>query len=181
MKKIIISILGIFIAALALFAATQWNIQTDKAIIKFVMPAEEAEGTFSGLKATFVFDENDLTNSKITASVEVNTINSKEPDRDKHLCEADFFDAKKYSQITFASDSIKKNDSSFVAIGQLKIKETVKQIEIPFTLETKENEIIFKGRFEVFTSDFGVTKKPKDEKEIGQDKVIVEMEVPISK
>lgn len=179
MKKLIF-ILCLFFAVV-LYAATQWTVMTEKAIVRFEMPAEEVVGTLSGLKATFQFDENNLNNSKIVASVDVASIKSGDVKRDAHLKTADFFDVKKFPVMIFTSSSFKKNDDKFWVMGDLKIKETVKPIEIPFQLENSGSDAVFKGSFTVYPSDFGVTEKPKDDEEREGEKVIITVEVPVTK
>ena len=181
MKRIILNTMTILLFAYVLSAATEWKINFEKATVKFTMPTEEVNGTLSGLKASFIFDENDLANSKITASVDAATLSTGDKKRDDHLHTSDFFDVEKFPQISFISTEIKKTEKGFVAVGNLKMKEKEKSVEILFTLETKESEMIFKANFAIYPSDFGVTSRPKDEKEKEGEKVLVEIEVPVSK
>lgn len=181
MKKTIMGSFAFFGLTLILFAATEWKINFEKATVKFTMPSEKVDGTLTGLKATFIFDENDLANSKITAFVNSASLNTGDKKRDDHLHTMDFFDVEKFPEISFASYEIRKTENGFVAAGNLKMKDKENKIEIPFTLENKENEMIFKASFEIYPSDYGVTNKLKDEKEKETEKVIVNIEVPVSK
>jgi len=48
-------------------------------------------GEFASITGVLERDENDVTKSKIRASVDASTINTREPQRDAHLKSADFF------------------------------------------------------------------------------------------
>jgi polyisoprenoid-binding protein YceI len=66
--------------------------------------------------ASWKRDENDVTKSKIRASIDADTINTREPQRDAHLKSADFFHVEKHPALTFNSTVISKN-----ADGELKV------------------------------------------------------------
>jgi len=92
-------------------------------------------GKFDDFDIKINFDPNDLENSSIDVVIQVASINTGNDKRDGHLKTADFFDAEKYPTIIFKSNKIMaKGDNKFVAQGKLKIKETEKDIELPFTL-----------------------------------------------
>jgi polyisoprenoid-binding protein YceI len=63
-------------------------------------------GEFSGISGTVVFDAKNPANSKIDATIDTTTINTREPQRDAHMKSADFFDVEKYPTITFKSKKV---------------------------------------------------------------------------
>jgi len=63
-------------------------------------------GEFSGISGTVVFDPKNPENSKIEATIDATTINTRDPQRDAHLKSADFFDVEKYPTITFKSKKV---------------------------------------------------------------------------
>src|SRR4051812_4690843 len=65
-------------------------------------------GEFSKVSGTVRYDPNDLSNSKVDASIDASTINTSEPQRDEHLKSPDFLDVAKFPTITFVSTSIAK-------------------------------------------------------------------------
>ena len=70
-----------------------------------------------------------------------------------------FFDAEKYPLIHFVSYKIEKTTTGYVATGKLTIKETTKDVAIPFTFEGSSNEGTFKGNFEINRTDLRTCKK----------------------
>lgn len=70
--------------------------------IKHLM-ISNVRGHFSKVTGTVEFDPKNLSASKVEASVDVNTIDTREENRDKHLKSPDFFDVAKYPAMTFKS------------------------------------------------------------------------------
>ncbi|TDM02181.1 YceI family protein [Macrococcus carouselicus] len=85
--------------------------------IKHLM-VSKVKGEFSEFSGELSGDVNDVSSLQFKGAVKVNSINTKNADRDGHLKSADFFDAEQYPEITFVSQSI--TDSSIT--GDLTIK-----------------------------------------------------------
>jgi polyisoprenoid-binding protein YceI len=79
--------------------------------------------------------------------------------------------------ITFTSKSIKATDNGFTASGTLTMKDVTKDVEVPFTFESRGNEGVFKGKLSIFSGDFGIMKRSKTDK----DQVSLSIEVPVVK
>ncbi len=91
-------------------------------------------GTFNKVSGTIVVDRDNLEQSKVEATIDVATINTREEKRDSHLKSGDFFLAEKFPAITFKSKSWKKTgDDTFDVTGDLTIKDTTKEV----VLQTK--------------------------------------------
>lgn len=65
-------------------------------------------GTFKKFDATLEVDENDLTKGKITFEADIDSVDTKNEQRDGHLKGDDFFNAEKYPKMTFTSTGIEK-------------------------------------------------------------------------
>ena len=88
---------------------TTWKLDPAHSVAEFKvkhMMISNVKGTFTGLSGTLQLDEIDRTHSAVEASINVNTINTGDAQRDGHLKSADFFDAEKYPAITFKSTNI---------------------------------------------------------------------------
>jgi polyisoprenoid-binding protein YceI len=179
MKKIFFPLaLLLIILASSFTASLIWNVSANGVTINFELPDQGTKGTVSGLKASIDFDAKDPVSSKITASIDIKTLNTGDAKKDHHLLTADFFDAEKFPLITFTSSSIKASNEGFLATGNLTMKDSTKNIEIPFTFsEDASGAGVFKGTMTVFSGDFGITKKSGS----GKDKVIIQINVPVKK
>lgn len=79
-------------------------------------------GEFHGVTGTVILDNSDITKSSVRVTIDANTVNTNEPDRDKDLRSANFFDVAKYPTITFQSTKVEKNaDGSLKVTGDLTI------------------------------------------------------------
>jgi polyisoprenoid-binding protein YceI len=178
MKKIIILSVAVFaLTAVSFKASMMWNVVPEGATVNFELPDEGTKGTLGGLSASIDFDSKDPSLSKITASVDIKTLNTGNAQKDHHLLSADFFDAEKYPTATFTSVSIKATKEGFIASGALSMKDSVKKAEIPFTFTEDQNGGTFKGTLSILSSDYGIMKKSKS----GKDKVVVTITVPVKK
>ncbi len=77
----------------------------------------------------------------------------------KHAREEDFFDAEKYPTIRFVSTKITRNQGSYLAEGELTIKDTTLPVQIPFTFLAEEGKGTFQGSFTLNRKDYKLEKK----------------------
>jgi polyisoprenoid-binding protein YceI len=121
-------------------------------------------GTFKKFDGKFEADNDDFSNASISFTLDVNSIDTNQPDRDSHLKGADFFDAEKYPTISFQSTSFtKEGDDEYSLTGNLTIKDTTK----PVTLKVEHGGTAadfygnFKAGFDIEgkinRKDFGLT------------------------
>ncbi|NDQ58499.1 MAG: polyisoprenoid-binding protein [Acidipila sp.] len=73
-------------------------------------------GQFSKVTGKIQVDEKDATKSQIDVTIDVNTLDTREPNRDKDVKSENFLDAAKYPAMTFKSKNI-----SAVTDGKLKM------------------------------------------------------------
>jgi len=113
-------------------------------------------GSISGIKAQIVLDQEDLSASKIYASVAPSTINTGIKKRDRHLQEAEYFDSKSHSEIIMNLISVKKSNQGFIGVFELTMKGIKKQITMPFTISEEGGNHIFNGTLALNRRDFNV-------------------------
>jgi polyisoprenoid-binding protein YceI len=158
-------------SAFTSFNSQDWKI-ADNYSVKF--DGGDPSGEFSGLKGVISFDPNDLTNSKIDATIEVASINTGNGMKNTHAKSEKWFDAEKYPTIRFSSSSITKSASGYEAKGMLTMHGVQKEVTIPFTFE----ENIFKGSFTVNRLDYNVNTAEPDH---GGKIFKVDISVPVTK
>ena len=117
-------------------------------------------GKFNTLQADIVFDKANLASSSIEANVEVNSIDSDNEMRDKHLKAEDYFDAAHYPKITMKSVSFKaKGANDFVGMFNMTIKGKTKLVAVPFTYKESTGSALFTGSFKINRTDFNIGGK----------------------
>ena len=90
-------------------------------------------GTFKTFDGRIETENEDFSNGDIHFSLETNSIDTNQEQRDAHLKSADFFDAEKYPKITFESTSFTKDGDDYTLTGNL----TVKDVTKPVTLDVE--------------------------------------------
>ena len=155
MKKINI-LLAFAFMTIAAFAATSWSPTTGSVQFHIKNTGITVDGKFSGIAASIKFDEDDLANSSIYASVKASTVNTGIAKRDEHLRKEEYFDVAKYPKISMKSTSISKTESGFNGKFDVTIKGKTKNISMPFTFTNKGETGVFKGKMKLDRLDFNV-------------------------
>ncbi len=117
-------------------------------------------GKFNDWDVIINYVGNDMTKSTIAALIKAVSISSGNSGRDEHLASSDFFDATKYPDITFVSDSIRMAATGYVAFGIFSCHGVSKPIQIPFTLvgKDKDGNPGFSARYTILRSEYGLGK-----------------------
>jgi len=107
-------------------AAATWNLDPAHSVAEFKvkhMMISNVRGQFSGISGKMTLDENDLANSAVEATIDVNSISTGDANRDGHLKTGDFFEAEKYPSMTFRSTDVRrKGDGELAVTGDLTIR-----------------------------------------------------------
>ena len=183
-KHLIIILAATAVISSAFTMAMIWKADEKASTVNWELPNNPGhKGTFGNLSSTIDFDKAKLAESKITASIDVKTVDGGDPKLNAHLQAADFFDAEKFPKITFTSTSINANASgdAYVAVGTLHMKDSTKVIDLPFTFKEDGNKATFSGTMTINASDYGVMKISTDPTKAGRDKTIITIVVPVSK
>jgi polyisoprenoid-binding protein YceI len=122
-----------------------WNVDPVHSVVEFKvkhMMISNVKGQFTGVSGVLTLDESDVTKSRVEATIDASTINTRDPQRDTHLKSADFLDVEKYPTLTFQSTSVKRAGADEGTVtGELTIhgvtREVVFQVEGP-TLPSKD-------------------------------------------
>ena len=86
-------------------------------------------GHFDQFEATIGTAKEDFSDAKISFEADVNSINTKNEQRDGHLKSPDFFDAAKYPKMSFESTSAKKmSDYELQVVGNLTMRGVTREI-----------------------------------------------------
>lgn len=157
----------------------KWNVNAAAAHVKFNVkgPFGTVDGELGGLKATILFDKDNLAASSIRASTDAKSISTGIKLRNRDLQKEKYFNSDKYPVLSFQSDQIQKSGAGYKAIGNLTIKGVSKKVEIPFSFSEKGNTGVFKGSFSIQRQDYGIGKQGGS---IGST-VSIDLEVPVTK
>ncbi|ENH95813.1 hypothetical protein J416_13911 [Gracilibacillus halophilus YIM-C55.5] len=105
------------------------------------MMVSKAKGEFQDFDVDFNGDFDDLENASVKVTINVDSIETNNEDRNGHLKNEDFFDVENYPNITFTSKNVKKiNDSEYELTGDLTIKDTTNEetIKVEYNGKAKD-------------------------------------------
>ncbi|MGD0540196.1 MAG: YceI family protein [Tepidisphaeraceae bacterium] len=124
-------------------------------------------GTFGGPAGSISYDGADLTQTTFDISVDVDSIDTRNPNRNKDLKGPDFFDVKQFPAMTFKSTSVKKTgDATMDVTGDLTIRGVTKSVTIPLEVTGTgkgmrgETRTGFRADFKIDRTNFGMAADP---------------------
>ena len=115
----------------------EWTIDPTHTRVGFTvehMVVSEVDGEFKQYSGKVLLDEKDPSKSNVELTIQVASIDTGVPDRDKHLRSGDFFDTDKHPTITFKSTKITKAGKGFKIAGNLSIRGVTKAVTLDATL-----------------------------------------------
>jgi len=116
---------------------TAWKLDRGHSSLRFTvthMVVSESEGTFKNWNGTMEHTKEDFSDAKISFTADVNSINTDNENRDKHLKSDDFFNAEKYPEIKFVSTSfVPQGDKKYKLNGNLTIRDVTKPVTFDVT------------------------------------------------
>ncbi len=128
--------------------AQNWKVDKAHSTVSFSVNHffTPVNGRFDQYEGTFLFDPENLSESKADFTIKVASVKTQDTKRDNHLQSGDFFDAEKYPDIHFASARIEKKDGqNYIAHGKLTIRDVTNEIALPFTVLGVTDHPMMKG------------------------------------
>lgn len=130
------------VAAIALFsstltAQTSWKVDNAHSNVRFNVShlvISEVEGSFKKFNGSIETSQPDFNGAKINFAIDVNSINTDNESRDKHLKGDDFFNAGQYPDMIFAGTNFKKiSGNKYALYGNLTIRNITKPVKFEVT------------------------------------------------
>ncbi|MGD1092762.1 MAG: YceI family protein [Bryobacteraceae bacterium] len=119
-------------SAIATPQPATWNLDPVHSVAEFKvkhMMISNVKGQFTGVSGVLVLDENDVVNSRVEASIDAASINTRDAQRDGHLKSADFFDVEKFPTLSFKSTAMRRTGEGEMAVtGDLTIHGVTRQV-----------------------------------------------------
>ncbi|OLC92403.1 MAG: protein yceI precursor [Acidobacteria bacterium 13_1_40CM_4_58_4] len=111
---------------------SNWQIDPQHSSAQFAvrhMAISTVRGAFSKVSGTLMLDDKDISKSRVEVSIDVSTVDTREPDRDKDLRSERFFDVAHYPTMTFKSKKVEQiAPGKLKATGDLTIRGTTKEV-----------------------------------------------------
>jgi len=115
-------------------ATSTWQIDPQHSSAQFAvrhLGLSTVRGAFSKLSGTMVLDDQDITKSSVEVTIDVNTVDTREPDRDKDLRSERFFDVAHFPTMTFKSKKVEQLAPGKLRVtGDLTIRGTSREVTL---------------------------------------------------
>ncbi len=144
---------------------SSWKIDAGHSQVQFKvkhLAITNVNGIFNIFEGTVDCPGEDFDQARVKASIAVDSIDTKHPDRDKHLKSPDFFDAEKYPFISF-DGLLQKDGEDYQLTGDL----TICDVSRPVTLDVEftgaatgrfgDHRAGFEASGKINRKDFGLT------------------------
>jgi polyisoprenoid-binding protein YceI len=111
--------------------AGTWAIDPVHSSINFSvrhLMVSKVRGSFETFSGAIVVAEDGT--PSVTATIDVNSINTRNEQRDAHVRSADFFDAENHPTATFASTGVRRDGDDYVVDGDFTLKGVTKPVSL---------------------------------------------------
>jgi polyisoprenoid-binding protein YceI len=112
-------------------------------------------GVFREVSGTGTITQAGAASGVITVTAE--SVDTKNPQRDKHLRSADFFDIDNHPQFTFAAEGVRPTDGGVRVAGTLTVRDRARPASFDASVSTADGEIVLDGELKVNRADYGMT------------------------
>lgn len=163
----------VLLSAFTIKESINWKIAEGYAI---EFSGTDVEGIFKKMNGDISFNENDLSSSNFSVSIDVASINTGNGMKNKHAKSAKWFDAETYPTITFNSNKFAQTESGYEVTGTLILHGVTKEVTIPFEFASNT----FKGNLKVNRLDYGVGTMKGMSKKVSNE-IAINITVPVTK
>jgi polyisoprenoid-binding protein YceI len=125
-------------APAATLVAGSWRIDPTHSHVEFAvrhLMISTVKGRFGEVSGTLQVDAIDPTQSVIDMTINVASIDTREPQRDAHLRSADFFDVDRFPTLRFRSTRVSGSGDELQVTGDLTIRDITREVTLIVTPE----------------------------------------------
>lgn len=159
-------------------------VHSDISIVARHFMVSKVRGHFKEYSGTVVTSENPL-DSSVTATINANSIDTNNDQRDGHIRSADFLDVENFPEITFTSTGITQHGADFKLQGDLTLHGVTKPVTLNLEISgigpdpTGGTRFGFSAKTSVLRSEFGMSFHPMMETggAVVSDKLDVNIEI----
>jgi polyisoprenoid-binding protein YceI len=137
----IASAIALLASLSALAQTSTWNIDPAHSTAQFTvrhLAISNVTGNFTKVTGSVVLNEKDITQSQVSAGIDVSSVDTRVEARNKDLKSPNFFDVEKYPTIEFKSKRIVSGGGRLQVIGDLTIHGTTREVTLDVDGPTPE-------------------------------------------
>ncbi|HEY9229513.1 MAG TPA: YceI family protein, partial [Gemmatimonadaceae bacterium] len=147
--------------------STTWTLDPTHAEVGFSvrhLMISTVRGRFGGVSGTITVDEGDPKSAKVDVTIDVNSIDTRQEQRDGHLRSPDFFDVANFPTMRFVSKRVDGDtNGDFKLIGDLTIRGVTREVALDVSNEGRGSDpwgnyrAGFSAKGSIRRGDFGLT------------------------
>lgn len=147
-------------------ALATYRIDQSHSTVEFIarhLMISKVRGRFASFQGGLEIPEGATVPTKIDVTIDANSIDTREEQRDNHLRSADFFEVEKYPALTFTSKRFEGSGNSFEVTGDLTIHGVTKEVTLEAEFEGRGNDpwggtrVGYSAHTKINRKDFGLT------------------------
>ena len=141
-----------------------WDIDASHSTVGFSvrhMMVSKVRGYFREFSGEIVTAENPA-QSTVTATIDMDSIDTRQEQRDAHIRSADFFDVGNHTVMTFRSTEVRTDGADWTVVGDLTIKGVTRPVELALEVNGFGPDAYggtragFSAKTEISRKEFGV-------------------------
>jgi len=125
---------ALFLVSLPALAQTStWNIDPNHSTAQFTVRhfgISNVTGNFTKVTGSVVLNDKDITQSQVSASIDVSSVDTRVEARDKDIKSPHFLEVEKYPTIEFKSKKIINSNGKLQVIGDLTLHGTTREVTL---------------------------------------------------
>ena len=146
------------------YIAGTWRIDPVHSDVSFTvrhMMVSKVRGQFTTFEGTVVTAEDPL-QSSVTATIDLNSIDTRNEQRDNHIRSADFFEVEKHARMSYGSTGIRQAGDDWLIDGELDLHGVTRPVQLKVELNgfTRDpyggTRAGFSATAEINRRDFGI-------------------------
>lgn len=131
----------VFASLSALAQSSNWTIDPNHSTAQFTvrhLAISNVSGNFTKVTGSAVLNEKDITQSQVSATIDVSSVDTRVEARDKDLRSPNFFEVEKYPTMEFKSKRISSAGGKLQVTGDLTIHGTTREVTLDVDGPTPE-------------------------------------------
>lgn len=134
------------------------------------------EGRFEHFRGSVQLLDGDITKGTVRVTVDVASVATDVDKLSAHLRSADFLDAERFPEATFASTRVQRQGDGYLVSGDLTLRGVTRSIAFPAIIEASRAEVKVSAALVISRSEFGITY-PGKANDLIKDEVTIRLAV----
>lgn len=160
--------------------ARDWRMIEDASTLTFTFRqmGSAIRGTFDDFSTEIRFDPADPDNAQVRTEIVIDSVNTRNSERDEGIVGSDWFDTSTYPTATFESTRFDhQGGDDYAVTGLLTVRDITEEVTVPFTISVNGDAATARGTIELDRRTFEVGRGEwASDAAVGYD-VILEIEV----